>query len=319
MSVNFTPLFKAAALLREGGVGVFPTETVYGLGASALDTRACARIFEVKQRPHFNPLIVHVADRAALLALVTEVPAGVHALLDAFTPGPLTLVLPKRGHIPDIVTAGLSTVGLRIPRHPVAQALLAEAGVPIAAPSANRFMSLSPTSAAHVAAEILANVDFFLDGGDAEVGLESTIIGWVEGRPCLLRPGGISREEIEAVIGPVARATGDSPIVAPGMLKRHYSPRTPLYVWDKNPPTPITPRCVLLRFAGEITAGDRAAFSGVEVLSTSGDLKSAAARIFRTLAQLDGAGYDAIYAERAPEQGLGIAINDRLGRASRSP
>ncbi|HVX66855.1 MAG TPA: L-threonylcarbamoyladenylate synthase, partial [Bryobacteraceae bacterium] len=197
---------RAAELIRAGRLVAFPTETVYGLGANALDAGAVARIFAVKARPSTSPLIVHVASLEAARELAAEWPEEAGALGRRYWPGPLTLVLPKKPQIPDIVTAGIGTVGLRVPAHPVALALLQAAGVPIAAPSANRFMGLSPTSAAHVRESLGAGVDLVLDGGPTRVGIESTVLSLVGGTPVLLRPGMIPLEELEAVVGPIAVA-----------------------------------------------------------------------------------------------------------------
>ena len=227
---------RAAELIRAGKLVAFPTETVYGLGANALDAGAVARIFAAKGRPRTSPLIVHVANIDAARALTTTWPDAAQRLAARFWPGPLTLVLPKQPVIPDIVTAGLSTVALRVPAHPLALALIEAAGVPIAAPSANRFTELSPTLAGHVP-ESLA--DFTLDGGPARVGIESTVLS-LAGPPQLLRPGVLSITELEAVIGPIAPlpASTEGAHASPGMHERHYRPRTPLFLLDPGQPAP---------------------------------------------------------------------------------
>jgi len=228
---------RAAQLIRAGRLVAFPTETVYGLGANALDAEAVARIYSVKRRPLTSPLIVHVSSTEMTKSLLADWPESAARLARAFWPGPLTLVLKKQPQIPDIVTAGLSTVAVRMPAHPIAQALIRAARVPLAAPSANRFTELSPTTADHVQRSLGSEVDLILDGGPCQVGIESTVLslaepGQHEKGPVLLRPGGISRRELEAVVGPVASAyevqAGAHP--APGMHPRHYSPRTPLYL-----------------------------------------------------------------------------------------
>lgn len=231
---------RGARLLRAGRLVAFPTETVYGLGANALDGAAVERIYAAKGRPSTSPLIVHVASVEMARSLVAEWPEMAEHLAQAFWPGPLTLVLEKRlagdgiisDTIPDIVTAGLGTVGLRMPAHPMAIALIRAAGVPLAAPSANRFTELSPTTAEHVRMGIGSDVDLILDGGACEVGIESTVLSLAEGRPMMLRPGGISRAQLETIIGPIAAAqavqAGAHP--APGMHARHYSPHTNLYL-----------------------------------------------------------------------------------------
>jgi L-threonylcarbamoyladenylate synthase len=307
-------LDRAAELLQNGGVVAFPTETVYGLGAHALDERAVARIFEIKGRPHFDPLIVHVSGPDAARELAGEIPAIAARLMDRFWPGPLTLVLPKKPGVPDLVTSGLPTVGLRCPRHPVAWALLRRSGLPLAAPSANRFGRTSPTTAADVAEQLGTAPDLILDGGACPVGIESTILGFEGETPVLLRPGGLPLEEIEAEVGPVrlAPATDDRP-QAPGRLLRHYAPRTPLTLWTGAPTGAEAAASGLLAFRAPPPG---AAFAAVEVLSESGDLREAAARLFGAIHRLDGLGLKRIYAEGAPDTGLGRAINDRLRRAA---
>ncbi len=221
---------RAAEVLRNGKLVAFPTETVYGLGANALDAEAVARIFVAKGRPTKNPLIVHVPDMNSARALVMEWPENAAKLAAKFWPGPLTLVLPKRDIVPDIVTAGGTTVALRVPAHPIALALLKEAGVPVAAPSANRSMRLSPTTAEHVAGGLAGRIDLILDGGPTTGGIESTVLSLVGETPTLLRPGLISPAEIEAVIGPILRisdravdnAGEEKPLLSPGMLSRHF-------------------------------------------------------------------------------------------------
>lgn len=230
---------RAAEILRAGGLVAFPTETVYGLGAHALDERAVARIFEVKSRPRFDPLIVHVASREAIARLVTEWPAQAQRLAERFWPGPLTLVLPKAPFVPDLVTAGCSTVAVRIPDHPVAQALLRAADVPVAAPSANPFGRISPTTAAHVREQLGDRIDLILDGGPCRVGVESTVLQLTADGPLLLRPGGTTVEEIEELIGPVriaapADVVPASGLASPGALPTHYAPRTPLALRDES-------------------------------------------------------------------------------------
>jgi L-threonylcarbamoyladenylate synthase len=227
---------RAAALLRSGGLVAFPTETVYGLGANALDERAVARIFEVKQRPRFDPLIVHIAVVERVGELAADFPAEARRLAERFWPGPLTLVLPKRPVVPDLVTAGCPTVALRIPDHPLALALLRSADVPVAGPSANPFGRISPTTAAHVREQLGDQIDLILDGGPCRVGVESTVLLLSGETPVLLRPGGTTLEEIEDVVGQVIAPVrgGDSlqttGMNSPGMLPQHYAPRTALVV-----------------------------------------------------------------------------------------
>lgn len=338
---------RAAALLRAGGLVAFPTETVYGLGADALNVHAVARVFEVKGRPRFDPLIVHVAERSWLPRLTTGMPDKAARLADAFWPGPLTLVLPKSEIVPDLVTAGSPTVAVRIPDHPVAQALLHAAELPIAGPSANPFGRLSPTTADHVRQQLGNAIDLVLDGGSCRVGVESTVLHVdAGGEAWILRPGGVTQEEIEDVIGPVRRLTGaaDSdpstkaphadvspPSVlplSPGTLPQHYAPRTPLRLVEAGTPIKAqfasqfqgTPRIGLLAFQNSTAhAANFVDFCQIEVLSTAGDLREAAANFFAALRRLDDAGLDCLVAELFPDLGLGRALNDRLRRAAEVP
>jgi L-threonylcarbamoyladenylate synthase len=302
---------RAAEVLRTGGLVAFPTETVYGLGALAFDAEAVARIFEIKRRPRFDPLIVHVLDRAMLERVVAAFPEMAARLAERFWPGPLTLVLPKAPALPVLTTAGLTTVAVRMPSHPVARALLTAVGAPLAAPSANPFGGLSPTRAEHVVAGLGDRVDLILDGGPSEHGLESTIVA-VNGEPVLLRPGAIAAEASEEATGPLARERGTSRIRAPGHLPRHYAPSTFLRVVDPDT-VPLEER----RRAGALAL--RETFEGYaasRALSPRGDLREAAARFFETLHELDALGLARIDAQPFCERGLGAAIMDRLERAS---
>jgi len=306
---------QAANLLKQGGTVAFPTETVYGLGADALNEKAVARIFEIKQRPHFDPLIVHIGSPDQLSLLVTEVSAAAQALIDRFWPGPLTLILPKTARVPDIVTAGLPSVAVRMPGHPMALELLRQANTPIAAPSANRFGCTSPTTAQHVLDQLGSRVDLIVDGGSCPVGIESTIVSLLEETPALLRTGGIPAEEIERVIGPLRRPSAPSPErpAAPGQLSRHYAPRTPLLFCETCVPPAHALRAGLLTFR---EPAPRNGFAAVEVLSAGGDLREAAAHLFAAIHRLDAMDLDCIYAKPFPDTGLGQAINDRLRRAA---
>ncbi|MBB6429856.1 L-threonylcarbamoyladenylate synthase [Algisphaera agarilytica] len=315
----------AGQLLRDGGIVAMPTETVYGLAAHALDADAVAKVFAAKARPSFDPLIVHVpdADTAWSLVAIDQLHDGLHGLPEvltqAFWPGPLTMVLPKREFIPGIVTSGLQTVGVRVPAHPVAQQLLEAAGVPLAAPSANTFGGISPTRAEHVTVEC----DAVLDGGPCETGVESTVVGFDADASAsgvvVLRLGGTSVEAIEAVVGgAVAVAKPGEKIASPGMLDRHYAPRTPLRLVDRiedlDPASLGNQRVGLLSLRGE--QGRGMGFAAAEVLSPSADLVVAAAQLFEAMHRLDRAGLDLIVAQRVPDRGLGRAINDRLRRAA---
>jgi L-threonylcarbamoyladenylate synthase len=306
---------EAAAALRRGELVAFPTETVYGLGADATNARAVAAIFEAKGRPRFNPVIAHVADVAAVGRL-GKLTAHGRRLADAFWPGPLTLVLEKQSDCPvaDLATAGLATVGVRVPAHPIARWLLLEAGVPVAAPSANRSGRVSPTTAAHVAADLADRVAMILDGGPTAVGLESTVIDVTGKWPVILRLGGVSRGDIAKAIGsPVVElATGDADKPAsPGMLARHYAPATRLRLDARD----VRDGEALLAFGPRIPAHAGPVIN----LSASGDLTEAAANLFAALRTLDAAGATAIAAMPIPEEGLGEAINDRLRRAAIQP
>lgn len=304
----------AAAALRRGELVAFPTETVYGLGADATNARAVAAIFEAKGRPRFNPLIVHVADAAAAGRLGRLTAHG-RRLADALWPGPLTLVLQRQPVCPiaDLATAGLTTLAVRVPAHPIAQRLLADAGVPIAAPSANRSGHVSPTTAAHVAADLADRVAIILDGGPTAVGLESTVVDVTGETPVILRLGGVSREAIAEVIdAPIEVATGDADKPAsPGMLARHYAPATRLRLNARD----VHEGEALLAFGPRLPPHAGPAVN----LSASGDLAEAAANLFAALRSLDAAGATAIAAMPIPDEGLGEAINDRLRRAATQP
>ncbi len=298
-------------MLRSGAVVAFPTETVYGLGASAFDARAVARIFEIKGRPAFDPLIVHVADEAMLAQVALPVSEVAQHLIERFWPGPLTLVLQKQSRIPDLVTSGLPTVAVRMPAHPVARALLHRTGLPLAAPSANPFGYLSPTRAEHVARMLGERVDMIVDGGPTEHGIESTIV-LLHPQPTLLRAGAVPVEDIESVTGPLARdLSDDTKPLAPGRLPQHYAPRTPIRIVSSGE----TPR----ERAGAALLAYREAKSGydaVRVLSRSGDLREAAVHLFEYLHELDALGVRQIDVETVPETGIGVAIMDRLRRAA---
>ena len=312
-------LHHPAELLRTGRLVAFPTETVYGLGANALDADAVAKIFASKQRPSFDPLIVHVPELDAAWALAANVPPRAHRLADAFWPGPLTLVLPKTDAIPGIVTSGLDTVGLRVPDHPVALELLRAAGVPVAAPSANPFGGVSPTRAEHVTVPC----DAVVDGGPCRTGVESTVVGFDDGGGAVvLRLGGTPVEAIEAVIGgAVGVARPGARLTSPGMLERHYAPRTPLHLVDNTRSVSVARRRVE-RFGVLVldpeTFDDREGFVQGFALSAHGDLVEAAARLFDVLRTADAADLGGLVATPVPDHGLGRAINDRLRRAARA-
>jgi L-threonylcarbamoyladenylate synthase len=284
---------RAAQCIREGGLVTFPTETVYGLGANALDAAAVARIFEAKGRPRSSPLIVHVASIEMARELAAEWPPAAQTLAERYWPGPLTLIVKKRPMVPDIVTAGLATVAVRMPAHPIALELIRAAGVPIAAPSANRFTELSPTAAGHVPPELS---DYILDGGPAQVGIESTVLSLVDA-PAMLRPGVIPISELEAAIGtPIQPPGAETTMMSPGMHPRHYRPRTPLYLGI----TRRQGRGAVLRIGKEMPADPRA-YASV---------------LYETLHRLDAEGLDWIAVEPPPATPEWAGVADRLKRAA---
>ena len=304
---------EAARLIREGELVAFPTETVYGLGGDATNERAVAKIFEAKGRPQFNPLISHVLDAGEARRLVQWSDVA-DKLAARFWPGPLTLVLPRAEGSPIalLATAGLDTVAIRAPAHPMAQALIRAAGRPIAGPSANRSGAVSPTRAEHVAESLGDRVKLILDGGPCEVGLESTVLDLTTATPTLLRPGGATREAIEAVIGPVALShavpSGDAAHKSPGQLASHYAPARPV----RLNATSVTADEGLLAFGPQPPAGANQVLN----LSVGGDLTEAAANLFAHLRALDQPANARIAVMPIPQTGLGLAINDRLRRAA---
>ena len=310
-------LASAVQALRDGELVAFPTETVYGLGADATNPGAVARLYEAKGRPSFNPLIAHVGDISAAMRLARFDGTAI-TLAKAFWPGPLTLVLPRTKDCPvaDLATAGLDTIAIRVPSHPVALEILRAFGGPVVAPSANLSGHVSPTTALHVQADLDGLIDLIVDGGPVEVGVESTIVGCFD-QPMLLRPGGLPRGEIERVLGrpltqPPEDADSDSgQPLAPGMLASHYAPRTRVRLNAGN----VEPGEALLAFGSHTVAGVDAA-TIVMNLSTRGDLAEAAANLFGYLRTLDVSGIRTIAVMPVPHHGLGEAINDRLRRAA---
>lgn len=311
-----TDISRAKALLEAGLLVAIPTETVYGLAANALNPDAVAAIFQAKNRPHFDPLIIHTSPMERVVDWVEEFPAEARLLARSFWPGPLTLLLPKKAIIPDLVTSGSPRVAIRIPRHPLTQALLESISFPLAAPSANPFGYVSPTTAQHVADQLGDRLAYILDGGPCQVGIESTIVGWEEGRAVIYRKGGIPVEVIEKKIGKVAvKPHSTSRPQAPGMLQSHYATRTPIRIsdfqtikWDT-----MGTRIGIIAF--------RQPVSGIPleyqvVLSHRGDYAEAARNLFAGLRRLDDLNLDLILAELLPEEDLGRAINDRLRRAA---
>ena len=299
----------AVRLLRAGGLVGLPTETVYGLAADASCDTAIARVFEAKGRPRFNPLIIHVANRAAAQSLV-RFDERAERLAAQFWPGPLTLVLPRLAdcRVSWLAGAGLDSLAVRVPAHPVAQAVLKRFGGPLAAPSANRSGRISPTEAAHVLAELGDRVDAVLEGGTAAVGLESTVLDLTGKAAVLLRPGGVPRQVIETLIGPLAAPSAEGPRRGPGLLATHYAPALSV----RLNATSVQPNEALLAFGPAPPTGAAVTLN----LSPAGDLTQAAACFFASLRALDQPGLAGIAVMRIPETGLGEAINDRLRRAA---
>lgn len=308
-----TDIAKAKMILERGGLVAIPTETVYGLAANALDPLAVARIFEAKNRPAFDPLIVHISKFKELYKYTSSSSDELGKIANKFWPGPLTILVPKNDQIPDIVTSGSERVGIRMPGHPLTLELLSTLDFPVAAPSANPFTYISPTTARHVYDQLNGRVDYILDGGPSRVGVESTIVGMEGNEMVVYRKGGLEIEELQAVFEGTIRINdfSDSNPQAPGMLKKHYSPDkkvllltddTRLEQFDKD-------KTGLLRYSSPVSG-----FSSQFILSEKADLKEAAARLFEGLRYLDKCPIDTVFIEFVPEAGLGRAINDRLRR-----
>jgi L-threonylcarbamoyladenylate synthase len=314
---------RAAAILRAGGLVAFPTETVYGLGAHALDRTAVKRIYDAKGRPSFNPLIVHVANEDAARALAAEWPDSASHVARALWPGPVTMVVRKRPIVPDSVTAGLDSVALRVPAHPVALALIRAAGIPIAAPSANRSTELSPTSARHVAASLGDRVDLILDGGDTIVGIESTVLDLRGRQAMILRPGVIGARELEPIIGELARAAdvrSEMPRASPGLLDRHYAPRARLELFPPGEASRAAREADALGASGHKVGAllRSTTLPGVDPqIRMPDDPSGYARRLYAALHALDDLGCDVVLAERVPDDEPWLAIADRLERAAR--
>lgn len=324
LKMNEADIARAGEILRAGGLVAIPTETVYGLAANALDGKAVAKIFEAKGRPQDNPLIVHVTSREEILPLVESIPPEAQALAEAYWPGPMTVIMKKSALIPDEVSAGLDTVGIRMPQHPAARAVIRAAGVPLAAPSANLSGAPSPTNAQRVLNDLDGKVDAILDAGDCGVGLESTVVTVAAKPPCLLRPGGITLEQLEAVLGRVevhpavfSALQSEAQAASPGMKYKHYAPKTKVIIVKGS----------LEAFCGFINAqkpcgalcfeGEEAAV-GVPCVTYGkcGDANSQAFRLFEALREVDALNVPVVYA-RAPEaDGVGMAVTNRLLRAA---
>jgi L-threonylcarbamoyladenylate synthase len=316
MAIIGSDIQQAKLFLSKGEVVGIPTETVYGLAGNAFDIEAVSKIFEVKNRPTFDPLIVHTNSIQRLTEFVQYIPEKAQLLAQKFMPGPLTMLLPKHESIPDLVTSGLDTVAVRIPNHPLTLALLAQLDFPLAAPSANPFGYISPTSAQHVAQQLGDKIPYILDGGECQVGIESTIVGFENDEVIVYRKGGLAIEEIEKVVGKVSVIShSSSNPKAPGMLKSHYAPRKQMFILDNN------------NLKNEVRK-DRIGYLSFQkynidlpqnnqlILSKSGSYREAAKNLFAYMRALDAMDIDKIYVELLPEQDLGIAINDRLRRAA---
>lgn len=304
---------QAADLLQKGELCGIPTETVYGLAGNALDSEVVAQIFEVKGRPVFDPLIVHIGRASDLLLFSEELSDAAKMLATSFWPGPLSLIVKRNAIIPDLVTSGLDTVAIRMPKHPISLELLQKLPFPLAAPSANPFGYISPTSAAHVVDQLNGKISYVLDGGPSSIGIESTIVDCSSDKPCILRLGGLSIEAIEKVIGPIDVMThSSSQPAAPGMLSNHYSPRKPM-ILGKIPELIEEHKALKVGVLSFTQAYEN--FTN-KVLSKSGDLHEAARNLFGFMRLLDESDCDLIIAESVPDRGLGKAINDRLNRAS---
>lgn len=332
-------LARAADCLRRGGLVAFPTETVYGLGVNALDRDAVRRLFAAKQRPPNDPLIVHVTSLESIAALASQVPESVHRLARHFWPGPLTVIVPKSFQVPDEVTAGLSTVAVRVPIHPVARALIEAAGVPVAAPSANLFSRPSPTQAAHVIDDLDGRIDFVIDGGATTIGVESTVLDLTSDPPRVLRPGAITLDMLRGVLGrvDVARASGldtasAAPMPSPGMLEKHYSPRAILTLFEGSASAALASLVGVARdelskgrtvgvIAAEEDRGPLAHLASdrkilLRVLGSHDSPAVVATKLYASLRELDTAGADVILVHGFSDEGLGAAVQDRLRRAA---
>ena len=315
MAIISKDISLAKDFLNKGQLVAIPTETVYGLAGNALDEKSVLSIFEVKDRPSFDPLIVHTDSLEKIAKLVDHIPAVAFALAKEFWPGPLTILLPKKPSIPDLVTSGLDTVAVRIPNHPLTLELLSQLDFPLAAPSANPFGYISPTSAQHVDQQLGQKIPYILDGGECGVGIESTIIGFPDDVPTIYRLGGLAIEAIEKVAGKVALMPhSSSNPQAPGMLKSHYAPKKPFFLSAReNFPTDTDRTYGYLLFNQYINGIDK---KNQRILSPTGDIKEAAHHLFSYLRDLDAQPFTQIWAEYVPDIDLGRAINDRLKRAA---
>ena len=310
----WTSVSEAARLLKDGEVVAIPTETVYGLAGNAFEPKALAKIFAAKERPTFDPLIVHIADIAQLTDIAKDIPDSAYRLAEAYWPGPMTIILPKKDCIPDLCTSALPSVAVRFPSHPIAQAIIKESGLPLAAPSANLFKHVSPTTAEHVAAQLADRIAGIVDGGPCSVGVESSIISLV-GEPTVMRPGAITPEMFKAILGEVKIKESTSkpgqPMLAPGQCDTHYRPQVPLYYGEVPAGYTLPEHTVRIAFgtqAGPIPATVN--------LSATGDMVEATSKLYAFMHDLDDPKFDLILVDPIPNTGVGMALNDRLKRAS---
>jgi len=310
----WTSVSEAARLLKEGEVVAIPTETVYGLAGNAFEPKALAKIFAAKERPTFDPLIVHIADIAQLTDIAKDIPDSAYKLAEAYWPGPMTIILPKKDCIPDLCTSALPSVAVRFPSHPIAQAIIKESGLPLAAPSANLFKHVSPTTAEHVAAQLADRIAGIVDGGPCSVGVESSIISLV-GEPTVMRPGAITPEMFKAILGEVKIKESTSkpgqPMLAPGQCDTHYRPQVPLYYGEVPAGYTLPEHTVRIAF-GTQTGPIPATVN----LSATGDMVEATSKLYAFMHDLDDPKFDLILVDPIPNTGVGMALNDRLKRAS---
>ena len=310
----WTSVSEAARLLKDGEVVAIPTETVYGLAGNAFEPKALAKIFAAKERPTFDPLIVHIADIAQLTDIAKDIPDSAYRLAEAYWPGPMTIILPKKDCIPDLCTSALPSVAVRFPSHPIAQAIIKESGLPLAAPSANLFKHVSPTTAEHVAAQLADRIAGIVDGGPCSVGVESSIISLV-GEPTVMRPGAITPEMFKAILGEVKIKESTSkpgqPMLAPGQCDTHYRPQVPLYYGEIPAGYTLPEHTVRIAFGTQ-----HGPIPATVNLSATGDMVEATSKLYAYMHDLDDPKYDLILVDPIPNTGVGMALNDRLKRAS---
>lgn len=318
----WTSVEEAAHLLASGQVVGIPTETVYGLAGNAYEPKALAQIFAIKERPTFDPLIVHICEIDQLKDVAKDIPEAAYKLAEAYWPGPMTLILPKKDCIPDLCTSALPSVAVRFPSHPVAQEIIRKAGVPLAAPSANLFKHVSPTTAQHVADQLAdRGIAGIVDGGPCQVGVESSIISLVGETPTVLRPGAITPEMVEKVLGKVdireSTSKPGQPMAAPGQMDTHYRPQVPLFYGKVPAGTKLPAHTVRIAFGNQAAPmGANGPVPATLNLSESGDMLEATAKLYAYMHDLDLPEYDLILVDEIPNVGVGMALNDRLKRAS---